>query len=65
MLDFISVEGSKTGENGFNCRTRETGLPLFFQGTDFANTAIENAMVLLGYGMSEKGVAQPMRPGQE
>lgn len=43
----------------------ETGLPLFFQGTDFANTAIENAMVLLGYGMSEKGVAQPMRPGQE
>lgn len=38
---------------------RETDLPLFFQGTDFSNTAIENAMVLLGYGMSEKGEPQP------
>jgi ribonuclease VapC len=37
---------------------RETGLPLFFQGTDFANTAIENAMLLLGYGLSDKGVPQ-------
>ena len=40
---------------------KETGLPLFFQGTDFSNTLIENAMALLGYGMSEKGVPQPFR----
>lgn len=39
---------------------RETMLPLFFQGTDFANTALENAMTLLGYGMSDKGVPQPI-----
>lgn len=39
---------------------KETALPLFFQGTDFANTTIENAMVLLGYGYSEKGVPQPL-----
>ena len=39
---------------------KETGLPLFFQGTDFANTAIANAMGLLGYGMSDKGVPQPL-----
>jgi uncharacterized protein with PIN domain len=39
---------------------KETGLPLFFQGTDFANTAIANAMTLLGYGMSDKGVPQPL-----
>ncbi len=38
---------------------KETGLPLFFQGTDFSNTLIENAMALLGYGMSEKGIPQP------
>jgi len=38
---------------------RETALPLFFQGTDFSNTAVENAMALLGYSMSEKGVPQP------
>jgi len=39
---------------------KETALPLFFQGTDFANTAIENAMVLLGYSFSDKGVPQPI-----
>ena len=39
---------------------RKTALPLFFQGTDFANTAIENAMAMLGYGYSDKGVPQPM-----
>ena len=39
---------------------KETGLPLFFQGTDFANTVIANAMALLGYGMSDKGVPQPL-----
>lgn len=39
---------------------RETALPLFFQGTDFSNTTIENAMALLGYGMSDKGVPQPL-----
>lgn len=44
---------------------KETALPLFFQGTDFANTAIENAMALLGYGMSDKGVPQPMSDRQE
>ena len=38
---------------------KETGLPLFFQGTDFANTKIPNAMEKLGYGMSELGVPQP------
>ena len=40
---------------------KETGLPLFFQGTDFANTNIVNAMEKLGYEMSEKGVPQPAR----
>lgn len=39
---------------------QETALPLFFQGTDFANTTIENAMALLGYEYSEKGVPQPL-----
>ena len=43
---------------------KETGLPLFFQGTDFANTAIANAMTLLGYGMSDKGVPQPLHASQ-
>jgi len=38
---------------------RKAALPLFFQGTDFANTTLENAMALLGYGMSDKGVPQP------
>jgi ribonuclease VapC len=42
---------------------KETALPLFFQGTDFANTAIENAMALLGYDYSDKGVPQPLTPG--
>ena len=40
---------------------KETGLPLFFQGTDFANTNIVNAMEKLGYEMSEKGVPQLAR----
>lgn len=31
-------------------------LPLFFQGTDFANTDLGNAMKILGYQMSVKGV---------
>lgn len=31
-------------------------LPLFFQGTDFANTDLGNAMEILGYQMSVKGV---------
>jgi len=44
---------------------KETALPLFYQGTDFANTAIDNAMALLGYGMSDKGVPQPMNDRQE
>ena len=44
---------------------KETALPLFYQGTDFANTAIENAMALLGYGMSDKGVPQPVNDRQE
>lgn len=44
---------------------KETALPLFFQGTDFANTAIENAMARLGYGMSDKGVPQPLKTAQE
>lgn len=35
-------------------------LPLFFQGTDFENTDLKNAMKALGYQMSEKGV--PMLP---
>ena len=38
---------------------RETGQPLFFQGTDFARTKIPNAMEKLGYGMSALGVPQP------
>ena len=44
---------------------KETALPFFYQGTDFANTAIENAMALLGYGMSDKGVPQPTNDRQE
>jgi len=43
---------------------KETGLPLFFQGTDFTNTGIANAMALLGYGMSDKGVPQPLNASQ-
>lgn len=38
---------------------RETGLPLFFQGTDFLNTKIPSAMEKLGYGVSLLGVPQP------
>jgi len=38
---------------------REMNLPLFFQGTDFTNTTIENAMVQLGYPLSDKGVPLP------
>jgi uncharacterized protein with PIN domain len=44
---------------------RETALPLFFQGTDFANTAIDNAMALLGYDYSDKGVPQPLSDRQD
>jgi len=32
---------------------KETGLTLFFRGTDFTNTGIANAMTLLGYGISQ------------
>jgi ribonuclease VapC len=39
---------------------RPMALPLFFQGTDFANTAVANAMVLLGHALSDKGVPQPL-----
>lgn len=39
---------------------RQMALPLFFQGTDFANTAVANAMVLLGHALSDKGVPQPL-----
>ena len=42
---------------------KETGLPLFFQGTDFASTSIDNAMALLGHAYSEKGVPQPISDG--
>jgi ribonuclease VapC len=50
----------------FTCAlAKETALPLFYQGTDFANTAIDNAMALLGYGMSDKGVPLPMNNRQE
>ena len=35
---------------------KKMALPLFFQGTDFAHTDIQNAMVLLGYDWSEQGV---------
>ncbi len=38
---------------------RDMNLPLFFRGTDFTNTTIENAMVQLGYALSEKGVPLP------
>ena len=44
---------------------KEMALPLFFQGTDFSNTSIENAMTLLGYSHSEKGVPQPPGDRQE
>ena len=39
----------------------KSGLPLFFQGTDFKNTKVQNAMRKLGYEMSAKGV--PLEPG--
>ena len=39
---------------------RQMALPLFFQGTDFANTAVANAMVFLGHALSDKGVPQPL-----
>lgn len=35
---------------------RHLDLPLFFQGTDFENTDLLNAMKTLGYQMSVKGV---------
>ncbi len=38
---------------------RDMSLPLFFQGTDFTKTSIENAMVRLGYALSDKGVPLP------
>jgi uncharacterized protein with PIN domain len=38
---------------------KEFALQLFFQGTNFANTTVENRTALLGYGMSDKGVPQP------
>ena len=38
---------------------KETGLLLYFQGTDFGNTSTANAMEKLGYEMSGKGVPQP------
>jgi len=37
----------------------EMNLPLFFQGTDFTNSTIENAMLQLGYTLSDKGVPLP------
>lgn len=43
---------------------KETALPLFFQGTDFANTALENAMALLGHDHSDQGVPQAPSDGQ-
>jgi ribonuclease VapC len=39
---------------------KQMKLPLFFQGTDFANTDLTNAMKKLGYEMSAIGV--PRRP---
>ena len=42
---------------------KQMNLPLFFQGTDFANTDLANAMKKLGYEMSEMGVPrQPATP---
>jgi ribonuclease VapC len=40
----------------------EKNLPLFFQGTDFSNTKIVNAMKSLGYAHSAAGVPQPLNP---
>lgn len=40
---------------------KHLNLPLFFQGTDFENTDIKNAMRALGYQMSEKGVPMAHR----
>ena len=37
---------------------KQMKLPLFFQGADFANTDLANAMKKLGYEMSAKGVPQ-------
>ena len=43
---------------------KQMNLPLFFQGTDFANTDLANAMKNLGYEMSETGVPrQPASAG--
>ena len=37
---------------------KQTKLPLFFQGTDFANTDLANALKKLGYEIWAKGVPQ-------
>ncbi|MCF8168386.1 MAG: hypothetical protein K9K38_10660 [Rhodoferax sp.] len=42
---------------------KETGLPLFLQSADSINTAIANAMTLLGYDYSDNDVAQPQSFG--
>ena len=38
---------------------REMNLPLFFQGTDFVHTPVDNAMVRLGHALTERGVPLP------
>ena len=43
---------------------KQMKLPLFFQGTDFANTDLANAMKKLGYEMSAKGVPQQPAPSR-
>ena len=43
---------------------KQLDLPLFFQGTDFLHTDLVNAMAILGYGMSARGVPQPFTPSR-
>lgn len=37
-------------------------LPLFFQGKDFLQTPVKNAMQMLGYAMSEQNLGVPSDP---
>lgn len=60
---FHSKAGLNIGDIFTYALAKQMNLPLFFQGTDFANTDLANAMKKLGYEMSEMGVPwQPATP---
>src|SRR3989304_7382505 len=59
---FHSKAGLNIGDLFTYSLAKQMKLPLFFHGTDFANTDLANAMKKLGYGMSEMGVPQQPAP---